>query len=275
MTKRRHGERILTSLIGQRVVDWSRRVGRTMVHARVPGHHGGMELLEAMATTRAIRRYRPDPIPDADLATILWHATRAPSGSNRQGFRFLVLTDSSVAREAKALLGTAFRAGWALKRETDRYDAGSGARSESPKARTAAAMNRFVDHFEETPVVILPCLIRHRPPDPTEGASIYPACQNLLLAARSLGYGGVITMWHQAVEAELRQLLEVPGNVAMAACIPLGLPQGHHGPVRRRPLQELVYGDRWGYAPPWAQDPPGTEFTASGPPRSSGPPRRE
>jgi nitroreductase len=224
-------------------------------------------LLEGMATTRAIRRYTDDPIPESDLARILWHATRAPSGSNRQPFRFLVLRDSKPAQEAKALLGRSFREMWNVKVAHDRYDEGSGADRSSPKARMARTMQHFVDHFEQTPVVVLPCLVRYRDPTPTEGASVYPACQNLLLAARALGYGGVMTTWHQLVEDELRTLLDVPDGVALAATIPLGKPQGHHGPVRRRPLEELVYEDRWDSPAPWARDPAGTRFTSAGPPR--------
>jgi nitroreductase len=228
-----------------------------------------VDLLEGLATTRAIRRFRPDPIPDDDLRTILWSATRAPTGSNRQGFRFLVLRDGPRAIAAKALLGDAFRASWASKRAADGYDAGSGADGESPKARTARAMQRFVDRFEDTPVVVLACLVRHRAPHPTEGASIYPACQNLLLAARALGYGGVMTMWHQLVEDDLRKLLSVPEEVAISACIPLGRPEGNHGPVRRRPLSELVHEDTWGQTAPWAVDPDGTRFTGR-PPGATG-----
>ncbi len=226
-----------------------------------------MDLLAGLATTRAIRRYRPDSISTDDLNTILWHATRAPTGSNRQGYRFVVLTDGPKAVLAKALLGDAFREGWHAKRTSDGYNAGTGVDLSSPKSRTAAAMTKFVDSFEQTPVVVLPCLIRHRDPDPTEGASIYPACQNLLLAARALGYGGVITMWHKQVESELRALLGIPADVAMAACIPLGRPEGSHGPVRRRPMSELVFSDVWGESAPWAIDPEGTQFTSAGPPR--------
>jgi nitroreductase len=204
-----------------------------------------MNVLEAIATTRAIRRYRPDPIPDDDLQQMLFAATRAPSGSNRQPFRFLVLRDGPKAREAKALLGESFRRGWADKIREDRYDAGSALDPSSPKGRTRAAMQHFVDHFEETPVVVLACLVRYREPNPTEGASIYPACQNLLLAARALGYGGVVTMWHGFVERELRALLDIPDGVAVSATIPLGKPVGRHGPVRRKPLAELVYEDAW------------------------------
>jgi nitroreductase len=221
-----------------------------------------IDVLEAIATTRAIRRLRPDPIPEDDLAKIFFAATRAPSGSNRQPFRFLVLRNGPVAVEAKALLGDAFRRGWSSKATTDGY---GEVDPSSPKARAAAAMQHFVDHFESIPVVVLPLLQRYRAPHPTEGASVYPACQNLLLAARALGYGGVITMWHAFVEPQLRPLLQLPDEVAIAATIPLGRTVGGgHGPVRRRPLPELVHEERWGESAPWAVDPPGTRFTGSG-----------
>lgn len=227
-----------------------------------------MELLDALSTTRAIRRYLPDPVGDEDLATMLFVATRAPSGSNRQPFRFLVLRDGPKAVEAKALLGQAFRRGWATKRGTDGYDSGSGLVDDSPKARTARAMQHFVDHFEEIPVVVLACLVRYREPNPGEGASVFPAVQNLLLAARDLGYGGVITGWHSLVEDELRSLLQIPEGVAIHATIPIGRPMGHHGPVRRRPVGELVFDDAWGAPAPWATEPDGTRHTQAGPPRS-------
>ena len=148
-----------------------------------------------------------------------------------------------------------------------KYDAGSGADSASPKARTARTMQRFVDRFEDTPVVVLACHERRdRGPDRTDGASVYPACQNLLLAARALGYGGVLTMWHATVEAELRDLLAIPDHVWIAGVIALGRPEGRHGPVRRRPMGQVVYGERWGEAAPWAVDPEGTAFTSAGPP---------
>lgn len=223
-------------------------------------------LLEGLATTRAIRRLRADPIPDADLAAILWHASRAPSGSNRQPARFLVLRDGPVAAEAKALLGRGFRQAWGTKAADDGYDRGSGADMSSPKARQAAAMEQFVARFEQIPVVVLACLVPYRAVDVTIGASVYPACQNLLLAARALGYGGVLTMWHLLVEDELRSLLAVPDEVVLAGCIPLGRPEGGHGPVRRRPIADVVFEERWGQPASWAADPPGTRF-AGGPRR--------
>jgi nitroreductase len=99
-----------------------------------------------------------------------------------------------------------------------------------------------------------------------DGGSIFPACQNLLLAARGLGYGGVLTGWHATVEDRLRSLCRIPETHDIAATIPIGVPQGNHGPVRRRPLNELVYDDVWGGNADWVIDPPDTRFTQAGPP---------
>lgn len=227
------------------------------------------DLLTGMATTRAIRRLAPDPIPDDHLSSIMWHATRAPSGTNRQPFRFVVLRDGERAAAAKAVLGRGFRAGWADKSASAGYDSGSAVDPTTPKGRQRAAMQYFVDHFEEIPVVVLACLVRYREPTPYEGASVYPACQNLLLAARALGYGGVMTGWHHTVEGELRDLLAIPDGVAIHATIPLGRPLGGHGPVRRLPIGDLVFDDGWGEPAPWAHDPAGTRH--AGPP-ANGPP---
>jgi nitroreductase len=217
-----------------------------------------VDFFDVVTTTRAIRRYRPDPIPEDDLAQIFFAASRAPSGSNSQPFHFLVLRDGPRAQEARTLLGESFRAMWTTKLAADGYDQGSGLDPSSPKGRMAASMQHFVDHIDEAPVIVLACVRHRHNAHFTEGASVYPACQNLLLAARALGYGGVITMWHQAVEKSLAPLLEIPAEVSIAATIPLGRPVGHHGPVRRRPLPDLVSEDTWSTPPEWAQDPEGT-----------------
>ena len=93
-------------------------------------------------------------------------------------------------------------------------------------------------------------------------------CQNLLLVARALGYGGVLTGWHGVVEPELRALLGVPDEIFIAATITLGRPEGNHGPVRRRPLGEFVFADSWGIPAPWAVDPPDAQYTQAGPPKT-------
>jgi nitroreductase len=228
-------------------------------------------LLEGLASTRAIRRYRDEPVPPEALRAMLFAATRAPSGSNRQPFRFIVLTDGPKAEQAKALIAEAAQRIWTNKRSNDGYDRGSGNVDNSPKARMAATMQRYTDDFARVPVLVLPCLVRYREPTSFEGASIYPACQNLLLAARALGYGGVLTGFHGMVEPALRELLEVPEGVFMAATITIGKPEGGHGPVRRRPLGELVYGEGWEVVPEWAVDPAGTTHTQAGPPKDTRP----
>jgi nitroreductase len=224
-------------------------------------------LLEGLTTTRAIRRYTSDPVPADALRAMLFAATRAPSGSNRQPFRFVVLADGPQAQAAKDLIARGAQQVWAAKREHDGYDRGSGAEHLSPKARMARTMQQYVDDFADVPVLVLPCLVRYRDPNPMEGASIYPACQNLLLAARALGYGGVFTGMHYHVEGELRALLNIPDGVFIAGTITIGKPAGHHGSVRRRPLSELVYSEAWGSPPAWAVDPAGTTHTAAGPPK--------
>ena len=231
---------------------------------------GDVSLYEGLLTTRAIRRYTDEPVPDEALRDILFAATRAPSGSNRQPFRFIVLTEGPVAREAKRLIGEGARRFWAAKRVADGYDSGSGAEADSPKARMARTMQHYVDTYESVPVLVLACYRRYRQATASiDGASVYPACQNLLLAARALGYGGVMTGWQFAADAELRTLLQIPEGVELMATITLGRPQGRHGPVRRRPLPELVYGERWGEAPAWAVDPAAAAHTSAGPPTPS------
>ncbi len=231
----------------------------------LPGDTVG--LLEGLTTTRAIRRYIDEPIPPEALRAMLFAASRAPTGSNRQPFRFVVLTEGPTAVAAKALVADAARRLWAAKEERDGYAGGSGADPASPKARMAASMHDHVAHLDRVPALVLPCLVRYRDSDPAEGGSIYPAVQNLLLAARALGYGGVLTGWHHAVEAELRTLIGIPPEAWIAGTVALGRPAGHHGPVRRRPIDEVVF-ERWGEAPGWAVDPPGTRHTGAGPPRS-------
>jgi nitroreductase len=225
-----------------------------------------MDLLEGLATTRSIRRYTDEPVTDEQLRAVLWAATRAPSGSNRQPFRFIVLRDGPAATVTRGLLTEAAQAMWSVKRADDGYDSGSGTQANSPKARMARTMEHYAAHIGEAPVIVIACLVRYRKPDWMEGASVYPACQNLLLAARAIGLGGVLTQVHVFKDAEIRAALGVPEGVGMHATITLGHPAGGHGPVRRRPMSELVFEDGWDAPAPWAVDPEGTRFTKAGPP---------
>ena len=206
-----------------------------------------------LASSRASRpaidpALRRRAVPESVLRDICFAASRAPTGSNRQQFRMIVLTDGDIAQQAKHLIAEGAQRLWSAKRRNDGYDEGSGITDDSPKARMARSMETYVDGLSAVPALILPTLIRHREPTSTEGASVYPAMQNLLLAARGLGYGGVVTMWHAAVEPQLRALLQIPDDVFLAATVTLGKPAGNHGPVRRRPLDHFVYDGVWARA---------------------------
>jgi nitroreductase len=201
-----------------------------------------MELYEAMRTARALRRYKPDPVPDDVLRRCLEAATWAPSGGNRQAWRFVVLRSP----EARALLGPAYRKGWAdmaggygITGEIDPSD-------DSRTARMGRTMQQFVDHFEDVPAYVLFCVrSRERAPHFADGGSIYPAIQNFVLAARAEGLGTVMTTWYVYCERELRELVGIPDDWVVAGLLPVGWPIGKHGPVRRRPLSEVACTDSW------------------------------
>ncbi len=234
--------------------------------AHIPVAADTVGLLEGIASTRSIRRYRDEPVPEDVLRDICFAASRAPTGSNRQPVRLIVLTDGPVAAEVKRLVADAAARLWRAKRHHDGYEAGSGSDDNSPKARMARSMDEHISGLATVPALIFPVLLRHREPTETEGSSIYPAMQNLLLAARGRGYGGVVAMWHLPVEVDLRNLLQIPDDALLAATVTVGKPVGGHGPVRRRPLDHFVFDGRWGSTPAWAVDPPNTSHTSAGPP---------
>lgn len=204
-----------------------------------------MELLEAMRTCRAIRDYQDRDVPDDVLIECLEAATWAPSGSNAQPWRFLILRDEEIRRT----LGEAYREGWEETAEVYGLERPDGEPT-TGRERMAARMFRFVDGFEDIPVYVLFCT---EPPEGldrlTVGASVYPAIQNFLLAARARGLGSVMTMWYRNREERLRELCGIPDDWEPAALTPVGYPAGDHGPVSRRPVEEFVAFDRWNRTP--------------------------
>ena len=115
--------------------------------------------------------------------------------------------------------------------------------------RRQAASNYMAEHMHEVPVLILACIEHDGGPSTmSRGGSIYPAVQNLLLAARGLGLGSVITSLHKRYEDEVKALLGIPENVETAALLPIGYPADGvtYGPTRRSPVEEVTYQERWG-----------------------------
>lgn len=204
-----------------------------------------MSLEEAMRTQRAIRRIKPDPVDDALLLHLLELAMKAPTGSNAQNWHFIVVKD----RQVVAKLGRLNRA--AINLGGEMYKRMLGNRMDEKMLRNEKAVRWQAEHFDEIPVVVVACLkgvVPLWPPVAVTSAygSIYPAVQNLLLAARAAGLGAAlitIPLWSKFLA---RRVLGLPWNVTPCAVIPMGRPIGKYGPTTRRPVGELVSLDRYG-----------------------------
>lgn len=203
------------------------------------------DIFEVIRTQRAMRRLKPDPVPEEYIKKILWAATRAPSGGNRQNWRWLVITDP----EKKKPIQQWYKEGW------DRLVAsGYGNRPDLPPEEAASnervmrSAQYLADHLHEVPVLILACLLVDpgQRPDITAGSSIYPAVQNLMLAARALGLGTALTTLHRFHQDDIRKLLGIPETVETAALIPVGWPMGRFGEGFRKPVEDVTYWEQWG-----------------------------
>jgi nitroreductase len=200
------------------------------------------DLFEIIRSTRSMRRLKPDPVPEALIRKILEAGICAPSGGNMQRWRFLVVRDPAVKRAVGAL----YKRAWD-ERVGPRYRAGEPAPGTSRERflRLLAAAEHLAAHIHEAPVWIVPCL-EGAAASRTAGSSIYPAVQNMLLAARALGLGATLTTLHLTYEKEAEAALGLPPDAHSYALLPIGYPVGHFGPVRRLPLADIVYADRWG-----------------------------
>ncbi|MGH7042010.1 MAG: nitroreductase family protein [Acetobacteraceae bacterium] len=208
---------------------------------------GEADVFEIMHTTRAMRRLRPDPVPDELIRRILQAGSAAANGGNTQRWRFLVLKDKATKLAVQQLYQRAFD-----KVVGPRYRTSTPPPGVSPERykRQHDAVEYLTRHFHEAPVWIVACLDEgSAAPTRWSGASIYPAVQNMLLAARALGLGSTLTTRHLLYEAEAEAALGLPPGVHSYAILPIGYPMGRFGPVGRGALAEIVYGDRWGE--PW------------------------
>ncbi|MBZ4014729.1 nitroreductase family protein [Streptomyces purpurogeneiscleroticus] len=226
-------------------------------------------LFDTMSTMRAMRRLKPDPVPDELLERLVQAAVWGPSGGNMQRYEYIVVTDPDVMARLAPL--------W--QRCVDAYLATTG--KHAPEGMEEAAYGRMVaaieyqrDHFAETPALIIPCYrMPEQQPDEAglqasaqalgadavqelariqprftalaEGSCVYPGVQNLLLAARGLGLAANITIWHLMLEREWKQALGIPEEMRTFAAIPVGWPVGNFGPVRRRPVSEVIHRNGW------------------------------
>ncbi|HVB06620.1 MAG TPA: nitroreductase family protein [Acidimicrobiales bacterium] len=202
------------------------------------------DLFEILSTTRAMRRLKPDPVPDELVRRILEAGVFAANSGNAQQWRFLVVKDPAIKAAVQVWYAKAFKE--VIEPHYLEGEPPPGV-SRERYLRQYTAVAHLTEHFHEAPVWIVPCLEHGgTPPNRASGASIYPAVQNMLLAARALGLGATLTARHLLYEEESETALGLPDGVHSYAIVPIGYPMGNFGPVARRPLDEIVYQDRWG-----------------------------
>src|SRR5437762_6340003 len=213
-------------------------------HAVTDAASNSADLFEIISTTRSMRRLKPDPVPNELVRKILEAGVCAPSGGNMQRWRFLVVRDPEVKRAVGAL----YRRAWD-EIVAPRYRAGEPAPGTTRDRflRMLNAAEHLAHHIHEAPIWIVPCL-QGDAPTRTSGSSIYPAVQNMLLAARALGLGATLTTLYLSFEKEAETSLGLPADWHSYAILPVGYPMGRFGPVRRVALAEVVFDGRWGQA---------------------------
>ena len=212
-----------------------------------------IRLFDAIYNCRAIRRFKPDPVPDEMIKRILDAAIRAPSGSNRQAWHFLVVKDPATKKAIQGHYKTAFDAYASMMADVPPRPGVSTDTHE----RMVNSATHLAEHLHEAPVLIIPLLVSEQGRVSGEGpfqdlarkslySSIYPAVQNILLAARAFGLGACLTTLHLMHEGEVAKLLGLPENVETMCLIPIGWPSAKFGPVKRVPVEQVASLDRYG-----------------------------
>lgn len=218
-----------------------------------------LDVLDAIYTTRSMRRLRPDPVPEEIIWAILDAAIRGPSSGNVQRWGWIVITDPAVKTEVAAWyldawnsLGSGRRArlkAFATRLIPARFaPSGPSTDDDTPPDHNAASGDHLAHHLARAPVWIVAAQ-RGVAGEPTlvDGADIYGAIQNLMLAARKYGIGSTLTMLHRRREADVARLLGLPDDVATVALIPLGYPERRFSTPKRRPVEEVTHWGRWGH----------------------------
>ena len=212
-----------------------------------------MDLFEALTTTRAVRRFTDAPVSDDEIKICIDAATQAPSGGNIQPWQFLVIKDPTTRQAV----------GGVYKRAYDRYEPAllrslPPFRSDEDKARfgrMARAGRHLADHMGQAPALVLVLMPNISmtlqdelgPLDVgTPFASVYPAVQNFMLAARGLGIGTTLTTAYRIYQDDVRTICGIPERYEVVALIPMGRPQRRFTVGRRRPAEQVTHWERFG-----------------------------
>lgn len=190
--------------------------------------------------TRAMRRLKPDPVPEELLMKLIDAANQGPTGSNKQNARWIVVRDPEQKQKLADL----------NRKAVDSYI--DGPTSSLPtREGIVRAVKWQRDHFHEVPVLLIPCLMFDAKPADNwqagagSGASIWPAVQNVLLMARSLELGAALTTLGLSDRPAAKAVLGLPELVEPFAILPVGYPTGKFGTVSRTSLEEIIHFDRW------------------------------
>jgi nitroreductase len=224
-----------------------------------------VDVYEALYTTRAMRRVRPDPIPYPVQARILDAAIRAPSGGNVQGWRFILVDDPAIKAELGPLYRDSLSQLWATvyRERVEQARSNPDDAASSATLRMVASAQHLADYFEEVPLFLIAFSHGDR-----SGGSIFPAVWSAQLAARAEGVGSALTSVLGAFHGpEALDILGVPADQGwiMACCVSFGYPTGRWGVAARRPVHEIAYRNTWGADldldvpdPLWPRERPGT-----------------
>ncbi len=213
------------------------------------------DLYSVMSTLRAVRRLKPDPIPDDVLERILQAAAWAPSGGNVQPWRIVAVREPGI----RADIGKLYAPQWEKYSRAAKLNLeGLEGDVKAKQTRTLAAADYLGEHMGEAPVLLVFCFnpahmaitdIDLDRPSVVGGGSVYPALQNAMLACVQEGVGCTLTTLLCYEEEAMRALLQIPEDWYTCAVMPIGFPiLGGHGPISRRPVNKLVYEDTFGSA---------------------------
>lgn len=217
-----------------------------------------MDVFEALYTTRAMRRVKEDPVPDNIIQSMIDSAIRAPSGSNRQNWKFLVVTDKNIREK----LSNIYRETWDYYINSFLNSAKDPGASSLKKQdvkdietirRISNSASWLAENYHKVPLLVL-ALSRN---DPT-GSSIYPAIWNLMLAARGHGIGTCLTTVMSFETEKVFEVLNIPNDKGwtLNATITAGYPLGKWGVAERKPVDDVTYLNTWGNKTNWNLEQP-------------------
>ena len=204
------------------------------------------DLFDVMYSMRAMRRLKPDPVPDELIVKVLEAGIQAPNGGNSQSWHFVVVKDAEMKKKVQVWYKKALDEVIGPRYATSAPPPGS---DEGRYHRQHLAVEYLTDHYHEAPFWIVSCLKSDSLPSRMAGASIYPAVQNMMLACRALGLGTNLTTRHLIFADETEKALELPEGYHSFAILPIGYPMGNFGTVTRGDMNEFVSFNRIGT--PW------------------------